>query len=144
MRSTINREHNSYTRQYKKVTVYCKSGDEGPSYDPYSYTEYSFTSKRFLRNGVTITLHLGLKDTLKVDGEEVARTYKEVSSKFKKVVGAKLDEFLEVVDAPPQLKCPKCKGTKFEHRSSFPGEELTICVKCKEIVDSYVNWSAIE
>ena len=143
----MNKVHSINTVSIEGIeSVFVTEGTEGPFHDPYSYTEYSFEF-----GSVSLFIHLGLGESIKVisskDEFEYEYTgYEEVKKIFTKYVNRSLETFMEQVQkelCPPEV-CPNCKSEALEWIEGFPGESLLQCQQCKEIVDSKANLSAIE
>lgn len=128
-------------------TLEIKTGTEGPRHDPYSYTEYSI----ILPDGREVTMHEGLGEYLKVDGEVVTTGY----DNYHKM----LQEFIRLTGIDPHQvekyrerakfkratgSCPEGGKHKAVWQHGHPGEHLLICQKCDEILDSRFVRSEIE
>jgi len=134
-----------------------ETGAEGPQYDPYGYTEYTFTNLK----GQTAKLHEGLGCYF-VDPEgethhEVSEDVKWVDAygedippyspteEFEKFVGLPIkiiEKVIERIEHPS--RCQHCGSKQLEWISGYPGEELLMCSKCNHVSGSTFNKSAIE
>lgn len=127
------------------------SGTEGPSYDPYAYEEWEFTSTD---GNLKVELHSGLSEYCKVEVKSILggwplrlKEYNESAyALWERMTGlspGKLVRYSSRIDGPPR-KCPECGSKKRNYADGYPGETLTLCGKCNSIVHTEVNWSAIE
>lgn len=117
-----------------------KNGTEGPRFDPYSCKEMTV-----VQNGDRITFHTGLRDFLSVNNETIiSRNYDKCAEKFKELTGLDERMFLRAYDRINTVtRCPECGSKSFEWVQGYPGEELLICTKCREVVGSNFNESQI-
>lgn len=113
-------------------------GTEGPHYDPYSYTEVTVW-----RLGHVWTLHSGLGVWMQKDGTHIEGAEKDLYELFEKETGANPHQW-EHWYYDRRHRCPQCGTRNLTSESGYPGETITCCPKCKIIVYSDVNWSAIE
>lgn len=122
------------------VSVYVKTGTEGPRYDPYGYVEYKCRG----RNGFgQYILHLGLIEWIEhqLDNRTLKKdTQSNVQMKWELLTGIKVDDVEEVVNQPHFCECG-CKKTKT--MEGYPGEVFEMCTACNAIVDSIFCESAI-
>lgn len=127
-----------------RATFTMRHGSEGPSHDPYGFTETTFQTDR-----VTVTLHQGLAQWIQVNG--AAKTdfvgdqydnYEAQAAAFKALTGLTPDE-VEKYDERLRSKCRKCGSCDFKEQGGMPGESFTLCAKCGAVVDYDFNESAI-
>lgn len=144
------------------------TGTEGPSSDPYGFTEWTM-HLTVDGNDIDVILHCGLRQFLAVEspkgtkvkldayeskGRKAFPGYPEEMWKngerlvldwFEKLTGLenhKIDKIYNRLSWPD--KCPDCKSSKYVNAvSGFPGETLLYCEKCKKIIGSHSNISAI-
>jgi hypothetical protein len=116
------------------------TGSEGPSHDPYSYTEQTVE-----KDGKTVTLHLGLAEWLKVDGKRTEGDAGPLAAEFEKLTGFNPETFDVAYDAIHDPEhCPKCQSTERKTESGMPGEKFLVCGSCGEIIDTRFNRREIE
>ena len=134
-----------------RLQYHNKVGSEGPSHDPYSYSETTIWFR-----GRKIEFHDGLAMWLKVDGEKYKpavdrnqdfgeyekQLYKAYKDKIEEVLGFSLTQ-LERWNRKLKSKCRKCGSKNFKWVSGFPGESLLICSDCNDAIDYNFNESAI-
>lgn len=118
--------------------VRIRTGSEGPRHDPYQYTEVIVW-----RLGHVWTLHTGLGVWMKKDDTHIEGSEEELYKLFAKETGAFHFEW-ENWHYAARHRCRQCGNRELESCDGFPGETLTCCPKCKIIVYSDVNMSAIE
>lgn len=119
--------------------VYVVTGREGPSYDPYGYTEYVVRV-----NGVNTILHAGLDEYISVDGLRLNYGYEHLDLLFESLTGlapSRVEKIYNMRKYP--TKCPHCGSRKLKDTQGFPGESLTVCGDCNEIIGCDFDESAI-
>ena len=125
--------------KHPRLSVRIKTGNEGPGWDPYSYTEYHVHTPR----GKTV-LHEGLGDWMTFDGEKYEDVFHENLRKvFTRMIGFSVEQ-LERIARKLNSKCRKCGGREFDCESGYPGETFEICHTCGHIQSSRFSRSAIE
>jgi len=119
----------------KVSEISIKTGSEGPSHDPYSFTEYSVTTTI----GKSYTLHLGLAEWIKENGVLITTNGNLVET-FIRLTG------LDPLAAEEEHNNPKCKDhpdADIESMAGYPGETFAVCSVCKAVLQSYFNENAI-
>lgn len=126
-----------------------KHGSEGPGWDPYSYSEWTFTSTDGL---VTAVFHGGLAVWCKVTYDSPTfhkvqlRTEdeREAPRMWEAWTGLSIDKTEKVmhrIDHP--RRCPKCGGLGRREADGYPGETFLLCTNCDQVVGSFFDESAI-
>jgi hypothetical protein len=132
--------------------LHLKTGTEGPRHDPYGYDELTFVSLL----GRVVTLHSGLMNWLKVNGQIMHPPTEEVNDiplqerinripalyekMFYQLTGLTVKRALKIIenrDCP--TRCPKCRSKNLEQVDGYIGESLVICGECNTIVSSRVD-----
>ena len=116
-----------------------RNGTEGPRHDPYSFTEITVHGR-----AGEVTIHAGLANWLRhndklITGEEKAALMFEKLTGLAPWTAEKIYHNL-----PLRRHRAKCDSLIFEEVSGYPGETFTICTKCRDVVDSHFNRSAVE
>jgi hypothetical protein len=121
------------------ITV--RHGTEGPRHDPYSYTE--FTVQR--QDGRTVTLHTGLGIWAETEAGVKCREL-EALALFERCAGITLHAAERAVRAlqARRYRRHKCGLTYLESVSGYPGEHLTVCGRCGEVIDYHFNIGEVE
>lgn len=129
------------------ASICLTSGSEGPSHDPYGYTEIEVNFHSGPNKGKKVEFHCGLGVSLKVDGEEVEYGTDDHENEafvlFKDWTGfdiAKLERWMDKA----RHRCKKCGCTRGCWKAGYPGESFYCCVNCNEVMDCEFNPSAIE
>lgn len=130
------------------ASVNVRTGTEGPSHDPYGYTEIEFTRT----DGVVVTYHAGLGEWCKVSltppekrrgvrhhGEDlIAHCIDDdgAASLFETATGLSPQQAEKVYQRlhGPQRRCPHCGGRKFSWHGGYVGEAMQCCTACDRIV----------
>lgn len=117
-----------------------KRGAEGPSHDPYSFSEYTVE-----RDGRIHTLHQGLGVRYSLNGRTLVQSGDNGIACWEAETGLTVAQFERIYQRVhgPKTRCKNCLGKKFEWESGFPGESLQVCVSCNSIVHSEFNESEI-
>ena len=127
-------------------TIHFKNGSEGPSHDPYSYTEIEVYD---IRDGSYTMLHEGLAEFIEVSdaqgevhryGHEIPPHYQRLI--FQKALGCTLASLQRAV-CRSDSTCSDCGGTDIRDVEGFPGETYYQCSDCGEVVGSSFNNGAI-
>ncbi len=126
--------------------VNLRSGSEGPSFDPYHFDEITVDRP----NGDVVTIHQGLAEWCKV--ERGGRTVFEVEgggpsrTLFEAYVGCSPSIVERAYHSLPgrRMKAHACRPRSFLDVGGFPGESLTICNHCGEVVDYSFDRGAVE
>ncbi len=127
------------------ASVRIKTGSEGSSYDPYSYTECIFTRT----DGVRVVLHAGLGVWCKLykPGEKracVCAREDHAHVFFYRTTGmwpSQAERIWLKINYP--IYCKWCHSKRLKEVDGFPGETLVICRKCEAVVGSHFDESAI-
>lgn len=115
-----------------------RTGSEGPRHDPYHYTELTVW-----RLGHVWRLHTGMGVWLQKDGSHWEGDEEKLIQQFINETGADPGQWAHWY-YQARHRCRQCGTRELESHDGFPGETLTTCPKCKIIVYSDINWSAIE
>lgn len=130
-------------RRYRAAgcDIMIKTGAEGPSYDPYSFTEYHVSHKK---RG-DLVLHHGLGSWLEINGErrEFHRDPENADYMFEEFLGVSVHA-LEKACRRCDSRCRSCGSTEIQDVDGFPGETLYVCCKCGDVVGGSFDRSAIE
>jgi len=122
-----------------KITI--RSGSEGPSHDPYHFTEITFEG----RFG-TIKHHAGLATWTEWKGKLVREQH--ARDCFFGVVGFMPEEIEKFYYRMKQRRflnhVKRCGRKNIESAPGYPGETLTYCKKCGDVLDCDFNRSAVE
>lgn len=146
-------------------SIRMRHGTEGPTWDPYAYTvihvcfdnnkEVEFRSG--LADRCTVThddlktfdgLGRGLDTALKCrrkDKAELEMTARcdDAARLFEAASGLTLAQATKIIDRLENPRKCKCGSKQFTFEDGYPGETFQICRKCREIVASSFNESAI-
>lgn len=117
-------------------------GTEGPAHDPYGFVEYRVWTPE---KGWT-ELHEGLGTWIRYrnelldtpHGESYVRKYM-----FPSLTGYSVEQ-LERIHRKLSSQCRYCGFKHLETVAGYPGEQFTICLRCRNVVDSYFCESEIE
>ena len=127
------------------ATINVRQGSEGPSHDPYGYTEIEFISTD---GEIECIIHSGLAEWIKIKVSQ-EMTYKIEDYKFgtnaqifEQVCGISPHD-AEKVDQRRRSRCRKCGSKQGEWTNGYPGESFLICVRCGNHMDYSFNESAI-
>lgn len=128
------------------TTIAIRHGTEGPSWDPYSYSEITVHRG----NGVSITIHTGLAMWV----EFPAGNPRRVDCFSEEEQTDALNFFTAVTGMTPgeaedyhqryRHVCRKCGCRRTRTESGYPGESFNVCAKCGDIVSSNFHLSEIE
>jgi hypothetical protein len=125
----------------QKVVATIRHGSEGPPQDPYSFTEYSVN-----KNGIVITLHLGLAEWLQVENEKFYEHNSSSSDTLNLIDEFKILTGIDPFEAEDDYNNPRCSDhpeADVEEVSGHPGESFAVCSVCKKILESYFNEAEI-
>lgn len=118
-------------------------GTEGPRHDPYSYEEITVHG----RNG-PVTLHTGLAVWCRGQRSAVSDTEADAYVMFTRLTGMTFQRAMRAYrrqeERPLREHNARCKGRDFECVGGYPGEYLTMCGTCGDVVDYSLNRSEIE
>lgn len=118
-----------------------KHGEEGPTYDPYSYEQWEIR-----RNNQVILGHFGLLEWVKIgpSKKELTRVASgdDAVPEFEKLVGMSLSQLRKAYDHIHH-SCKRCGCRRTRTVHGYPGEYLNICVRCDNVVSADFNKSEI-
>lgn len=110
-------------------SIQIRRGSEGPRHDPYAFTEFTVE-----RRGMTVKLHEGLGDWIKVawtkEGKlvEVFRSTHQPQAYFEAFMGFPMKVFQRAMDKITNpRKCRVCGSYRLREESGYPGETFTVC-----------------
>lgn len=135
------------TINHPRLRVSVKTGSEGPSHDPYAYTEYHVDTPA----GTTI-LHEGLVTWLQHNDykiEPATTNFNEYErwmreDGFQMCTGYRL-EALDRISRHLAARCSNCRiRAGWQTETGYPGEYLYVCENCGHIRGGYFNHSEIE
>ena len=136
-------------------------GSEGPTHDPYSYSEITFTKT----DGAVVLLHEGLAvwceitppggrhrarmgsllrrspgpETVRIEDED------EAEAAFERETGIRLADAERLYRRATEPKrCRDCGSKRWEWHSGYPGETMRTCADCGHVSHTEMNYSAIE
>jgi len=112
--------------------VHAKHGTEGPKHDPYSYTEYSFTTTF----GEDVEVHVGLAEYVIINGRRYINGLDAL-----KTLCMTLEEIEDVYK--DQFGHCKCGSDQITGKLGFPGEVMFVCEQCGATVDTHFNEAAV-
>ncbi len=123
-----------------------KHGSEGPTHDPYSYTEILVTRE----DGTEVMLHDGLATWIEINGERIDPQHgpgydvscQSLRNMFERRAGCSIPH-LEKAYQRVQYTCKKCGGSELREQAGYPGETFHFCVRCDIVVSCDFNESAI-
>lgn len=124
-------------------SIRVKTGTEGPSFDPYAYTEYTL-----VRDGQPdVVFHAGLGVSLKIGKglEERAFNKQEENllfARFECLVGWPIND-LEKWSHKARQRCRKCRCKHGHWAAGYPGESFLLCDNCGEHMDYSFDESAV-
>lgn len=130
---------------HPRLHVREKTGSEGPSYDPYGFTELHVHTA----DNIDVVLHEGLAMYFLLNGLRtniVGADYDNPKDIFDKVlldVTGFTEAQLRRFHRKASSRCPEGGYHDTESVRGYPGESLEICCKCGKVVDSYFNEGAI-
>lgn len=114
----------------KMNSIRVKQGLEGPREDPYGFTEITF----WHRGGKTAVHAGGLVEWVEHNGRRWDGP--DVRASFAAIVGISSDRLLKIHAELPwrrhHAKCPERRD--FHCSPGMPGETLTICGRCRDVV----------
>jgi len=127
------------------TSIELRCGTEGPRHDPYGYKEITVTRS----DGREATLHSGLAEWMTYNDGRVTRRFEDpidiLWSKFEACVGISPElaerAFHRVKEN--RIRHHACGMKHLNEVSGYPGETFLMCEKCKAILDSSFNESAI-
>jgi hypothetical protein len=131
---------------HPRLRATVRTGNEGPSHDPYSYEEYTVETpqgKTVLRSGLGTVLtfndiEVSLADYSFEDQGKLVR-----GSLFFMQTGWTLQQIRRIARKAKE-RCRKCGGRKTVTDSGYPGETFECCAKCGNVMDTFFCSSAIE
>lgn len=136
-------------------TIHIRSGSEGPRQDPYHFEEITVTRP----NGVSVTLHEGLDCFVAVNGKRCqqaaafppgatieqreAMLHGAAASVFESLAGCTVEAARKAYHRL-RSRCQSCGCRETRSASGYPGESFTLCARCGHVMDSHMDWSAVE
>lgn len=131
--------------------VTLKSGSEGPRHDPYHYDEYTVARP----NGDTVVMHNGIFCWCRVKrGTRIVFENTDEATAprlFETYAGVSFRAFEKAWHSLPERRSRShfCNGVRRGYRdfacvSGYPGETFTVCIHCKDVIDSSFDRSAVE
>jgi hypothetical protein len=131
---------------HPRLNVRIKTGTEGPAHDPYAYEETTITSPKG-----KLTLHFGLS-TWAVHNR-IPLTFRNFTEEQEVIFlkeelprqhcGYTVNQLLRIARRRLE-RCRKCGSPHYEFARGYPGERLTVCTTCGEVLDSYFCRTEIE
>jgi hypothetical protein len=127
------------------TTITVRTGTEGPRHDPYHFEEVTVERD----DGRKVTLHLGLAVWSEASGGPLPeRTDSEPDAfhMFERYSGVSYVAMMKAYRAIPlrRMKAHRCGMKYFRDVDGYPGETMTVCGKCGDVIDSYFDRSAVE
>jgi hypothetical protein len=119
----------AYSYRTPSKHIYIDTGSEGPSHDPYSYTEYTVQPRA--DDAPTVVLHMGLAFWYEVDGKRT-NAYQRGADEgtlvqlFEQQLGCTLPALHKAVDRI-RSRCRECGAQPGRVVSGHPGETFLLC-----------------
>jgi len=122
-----------------------RSGTEGPSHDPYRFTEITVTRTSQVFTGY-VTFHSGLgewtrvSDKVSITDDKLARIVFEHLAGITPEVALRAKHKIKV----NRIRRHPCGMNYMDWIDGYPGETMLVCLKCGNVVDSRFDRSAVE
>lgn len=115
-------------------------GTEGPTHDPYGFTEYLMTTE--YSNGVTVDIkvHYGLANYFSVNSAEVVLDDNQQEGVHQ--WAANHAAWITKSQDRKRSRC-SCGSKRIAGRTGYPGEYLYICKDCGETVHCDFDFSSV-
>ena len=121
-------------------TIEIRTGSEGPRHDPYHFTEVTVEGR-----AGRVTYHSGLGDWTKLDGDLVDDVTGEAKIAFERLTGVTPDVAEQTYYKLKHRRTARhsCGTKHLRWQAGYPGEELLMCEKCGDVLDSTFDISAV-
>lgn len=125
-----------------KITM--RSGAEGPRHDPYHFEEITVDRQ----DGRKVTLHVGLGVWATAEGgpmRERTDSPQEAYHMFERYAGVSHHAMERAMHALPirRIRQHPCGVKYLRDVNGYPGETLTVCEKCGDVIDGHQDMSVI-